>query len=173
MTNAILVLTARGPEKILSEGGSQAWKLDADRAGKSEFLVCVQNRHNGDWGDATEPHSTAFLIGRITEIVPSPERPKRWLIKIGEYAKITVPNIWKGWRYPVRYMSLEGLQIDPTTLEFKPMREPAIEEAPARKLGDVIEGAIQEVAAAAGVPNSAVRISVDLAGGRTATEKNV
>ena len=172
MTNAVVVLTREGPETILSDGGSQAWRLDKNRAGESEFLVCVQNRHNGDWGNATEPHGTAFLIGHITEVVPSPKRLKRWLIKIEDYARINVPNVWQAWRFPVRYMSLEELQTDPTTLEFKPMPEPAIEEAPTVKLGDVIEGAIQQVAAAAGVPKTAVRISVDLAGERMAAEKN-
>jgi hypothetical protein len=59
-------------------------------------------------------------------------------------------------------MSLEELQIDPTTLELQPLREQAVEEAPVQKLGDVIAAARQQIAAAAGVPDSAVRISVDL-----------
>jgi hypothetical protein len=159
MTNAIVVYTSRGPERILSEGGSQAWRLSKDRAEQSEFLVCAQNRHGGEWGNATEPHSTAFLIGRISEIVPSPERPDRWLIKIGEYARISIPNAWQAWRYPVRYTSLEELKIDLTTLTFEPMQEPAIEEA--FTLGDVIEAYKQKIATAAGVPISAVRVSVD------------
>jgi hypothetical protein len=163
MTNAVVVLTARGPEKILAEGGSQNWRLDKDRARESPYLVCVQNRHNGDWGGATEPHGTAFLIGRITEIVPSPEKPNRWLIKIGQYARIDVPNVWGPWRFPVRYMSLEELRIDPATLEFESLKERPIEEAAsAPRLGDVIEVAKQQIAACAGVPSTAVRISVDL-----------
>ena len=125
MNNAVLVLTARGPERLLIEGGSQAWRLNEDRARESEFLVCVQNRHNGEWGGATMPHGTAFLIGRITEIVPSPERPKRWLIKVGEYARIDVPNVWQAWQYPVRYMSLEELEIDPTKLTWETMPDVA------------------------------------------------
>jgi hypothetical protein len=162
MTDAVVVLTARGQETILSEGGSQAWRLNEHRTRGIEFLVCVQNRHNGDWGGATEPHSTAFLIGRISEIAKSPERPDRWIIKISEYAPINIPNVWQAWRYPIRYMSLEELQIDPTTLELQPLREQAVEEAPVQKLGDVIAAARQQIAAAAGVPDSAVRISVDL-----------
>jgi hypothetical protein len=159
MTNAVVVLTARGPDKILAEGGSQNWRLNEDRARKSEYLVCVQNRHNGNWGSATEPHGTAFLIGRITEIVPSPEEPQRWLIKIGQYAKINVPNVWQSWRFPVRYMSLEELGIDPEKLEFETLE--GATHGP-QKLGDVIDLAKQQIAAFAGVPVGAVRISVDL-----------
>jgi len=102
------------------------------------------------------------MVGRNIEILPSPERPKRWLIKAGEYARINVPDVWKAWQYPVRYMSLEELGIDPTALKFEPMETPTIEHTKAPKLGDVIESAKQQIAAAAGVPNAAVRISVDL-----------
>jgi hypothetical protein len=162
MQKAIVVFTARGPEKILAEEGSQAWRLRADRARQSDYLVCTQNRHNGGWGNATEPHGTAFLIGRISEIVPSPERPDRWLIKISEYARISIPNVWQ-WQYPVRYTSLEELQIDPKKLAFEPVQKLPMEEFSSLRLGDVIETAKQQIAAAAGVPNSAIRISVDLA----------
>lgn len=36
--NTVCVLTARGFETILSEGGSQAWVLDANRARKCEYV---------------------------------------------------------------------------------------------------------------------------------------
>ena len=61
----LVVLTARGFERIISEGGSQSWRLKPDRAERREFCVCVQNRHNGHWGGADQEHHHAFLIGRI------------------------------------------------------------------------------------------------------------
>ncbi len=158
--NAIVVLTARGPKKILEEGGSQAWRLNPSHAKRAEFLVCVQNTGNGDWGGASEPHATAFLIGRISEIVPSPERSERWIVKISDYARIEIPNVWKAWRYPVRYMSLSELGIDPAKLKFKPM--PKLITA-SSSLGDVIANAKLTIASVAGVPVEAIRISVDLA----------
>lgn len=134
MATAIVILTVEGPAKILSQGGSRAWRLNEGRARVSEFLVCVQNGNKGEWGSMwgvpTEPHNTAFLIGRITEIVPSPEEPKRWFIKIGEYARISVPGVWQAWRYPVRYLSLEELEIDPAKLTWETM--PDVPETPKR-----------------------------------------
>lgn len=125
---AVVVMTARGPDRILQEGGSQAWVFNPKNAGKHDYLITVQNRHNGQWGGATEPHGTAFLIGKISEIVPSPE-PKsqgRYLVRIGEYARISVPCKWRG-SNPVRYLDIQKeFGIDPDTLDFVPMPVPEV-----------------------------------------------
>ena len=72
--SAICVLTARGIERILAEGGSQAWVLDAKRARACEYVVCVQNcRFADDWGQVSAPHHSAFVVGRLKEVVPSRE----------------------------------------------------------------------------------------------------
>jgi len=136
--NAVVVMTARGPDRILQEGGSQAWVLNPKNAAKHDYLITVQNRHNGQWGGATEAHGTAFLIGKISEVVPSPE-PKskgRYLIKISEYVRISIPCKWRG-SNPVRYLDIQTeFSIDPDTLDFLPMPAPAVlhpdtnEEAP-------------------------------------------
>ena len=36
----------------------------------------------------------------------------------------SVPNAWKGWRYPVHYTTLEDMGIDPTKVAFKPLSGP-------------------------------------------------
>ena len=121
--SAVLVMTARGPERILREGGSQAWVLNPKNAKKHDYLITVQNRHNGQWGGATEPHGTAFLVGKISDVVPckEPKSQGRYLIQISEYARISVPHKWRG-SNPVRYVDmLEEFGIDPDTLEFQPM----------------------------------------------------
>jgi hypothetical protein len=129
MKDAVLVMTARGPDRILQESGSQAWVLNPKNAGKHKYLVTIQNRHNGAWGGATEPHGNAFLVGKISEVVLSPEPrretdPLRYLIKISEYARINVPSKWRG-SNPVRYVNIqEEFGIDPESLEFKPMPTP-------------------------------------------------
>lgn len=125
--SSIVVMTARGPDRILREGGSQAWVLNPANAKKHEFLVTVQNRHNGAWGGASEPHGTAFLIGRISDVVPTTEEGSegRYLIKISEFARIAIRCDWRG-RNPVRYTTLDELGIDPGDIEFKPM--PIMEE---------------------------------------------
>ena len=59
---AIFVLTGRGIETILAEGGSQAWTIDSNRASDCEYVVCIQN-HKQDYFDHKQlsaPHHTAF-----------------------------------------------------------------------------------------------------------------
>lgn len=120
--SAIVVFTARSPQRIVREGGSASWVLNAGRAENCDYLVCTQNQRNS-WGDATQEHGSAFLIGRISglEAMPEENGQMRWLIAISEYAFIDTQNVWQGWRNPVRYATLEDLGIDPDTIDFKPM----------------------------------------------------
>jgi len=123
--NTIVVFTARSPERIIREGGSQAWVLNAARAKQCTWLVCTQNRHNPDYefSDATESHGTAFLLGKVSGVRPSEEANSgdRWLVTISEFARINVPNAWDHGRNPVRYTSLEELGISLDGIEFQPM----------------------------------------------------
>jgi hypothetical protein len=127
--DTVAVLTARSPQRILREGGSQAWVLNPVRAKQCTWLVCTQNRHHADhdFEDATEPHGSAFLVGKIAGLRRSEENPneERWLIAISEYALIELPNVWGGWRNPVRYTSLADLGIDPRSLSFQPLAKAA------------------------------------------------
>ena len=89
--SAICVLTARGIEKILGDGGSQAWVLDAKRARQCEYEVCDQNRgFTDDWGHVSAPHHTAFIVGRLKDVVRSKEldSENRWILTFSEYAEI-------------------------------------------------------------------------------------
>ncbi|WP_252353311.1 hypothetical protein, partial [Acinetobacter baumannii] len=111
--NCVVVLTARGKTRILKEGGSQSWRLNAHNAGKCDYLVCVQNRKQS-WGEPEADHHTAFLVGKISSISQSQEEDAdgRWIINISEYADISIPNMWDGNRNPVSYSSLEEMNID-------------------------------------------------------------
>jgi hypothetical protein len=127
-TRCVAVFTARSPQRILNEGGSQAWSLDASRVRTLPFIVCVQNQNNPDrdFSDASEPHGSAFLIGRISDVVPSQEDPTsdRWMVQISEFATVRNPrNVWQGWRNPVKYGSLEDFGIDLSELDFRPLSE--------------------------------------------------
>jgi hypothetical protein len=127
-TRCVAVFTARSPQRILQEGGSQAWALDAARVRTLPFLVCVQNQNNPDrdFSDASEPHGSAFLVGRISDVIPSPEDPNsgRWMIQISEYSTVQNPkNVWQGWRNPVKYGSLEDFDIDVSKLVFHSVAE--------------------------------------------------
>lgn len=124
--SVVCVLTARGVEMILAEGGSQAWVLDAKRARGCQYVVCVQNRgFTDDWGHVSAPHHTAFVVGKLKDVVRSKEEDSenRWRLVFSEYAEIDVPNAWPGNRNPVLYTDLEQFGIKLDELEFHPMPE--------------------------------------------------
>ncbi|WP_116827506.1 hypothetical protein [Pseudomonas syringae] len=108
----VVVYTCRGKDRILREGGSQAWRIDMSRASKRKFLVCVQNR-NETWGQATADHQSAFLIAKISRIEKSTEKGSadRAIIKISEYAELSFPDAWDGNRNPVAYKHLRDFGI--------------------------------------------------------------
>lgn len=125
---AVFVMTGDGVDRIFQNGGSQSWVLNPRNATKHSYLVTVQTRKTGQLTGATEPHGTAFLIGKITDIVPSNEvnAQGRYLIRISEYARIKVPCKWRG-SNPVRYLDIEEeLGIDPATLDFQPLPGPVM-----------------------------------------------
>jgi hypothetical protein len=132
---AIFVLTGRGIETMLAEGGSQAWAIDANRAKDCEYVVCIQN-HKQDYFDPRQlsaPHHTAFLVGKLagtTAPDPGNDRTRKKLV-FSEYAEIDLADKWPGHRNPVFYGDLEEFGIDVTTLHFQPMpvQQPAAPDA--------------------------------------------
>jgi hypothetical protein len=96
--------------------------------------------------EGPEPHHSAFLVGKISDVVPTPPTPgnnesreDRFLIRFSEYALVDVPNVWvKGDRNPVKYASMEDLGIDPAKLTWEKMLEPGILPY---LTGDVTDGA--------------------------------
>lgn len=172
-TPCLLIFTARGTATLLADGGSQAWRLNPANASKVEYCVCVQNA-KPTWGGADHPHATGFLVGRISEVVGSPERPERYLVRFSEYAEINEPGLWAGQRNPVRYSSLEALGIgSPRDLDWHPM-PPAkprlgasIFDEEGTELGDgdhptplTIAQARAGLAVGLGVPESAIEIII-------------
>lgn len=133
--DTIVVFTARSPGRIVREGGSQAWVLNAARAKNCVWLVCTQNRHNADheFSDATEPHGAGFLLGKISGIRKSrePGDEDRWQVAISEFARIEKPDLWDHGRNPVRYVSLASLGIDPAKVAWQKMPENIIVQPPA------------------------------------------
>ena len=119
--DTVAVFTGKSLDSILGEGGSQSWKLDAGRARKCQYVVCTQNAHNVEaYADGTEDHGSAFLVGRISRIVPATAGdPARWKIQFSEFARISVPNVWTGDRNPVRYTTLDDLGMDLADSNFE------------------------------------------------------
>jgi hypothetical protein len=124
--SAIAVFTANSVAEILEVGGSVSWVVAEKQARRREFLVCVRNARDVTFHDH-EPHGTAFLIGRISDLQPhgfDRKGMQRWIIKISEYALTDYPEKWGEWRNPVKYTTLEELGIDLKKLKFKPMPTP-------------------------------------------------
>jgi len=104
--------------------------LNAKRARKCEYVICVQNRGIvDDWGrQASAGHHVAFLIARLKDVVHSKEKDfeKRWILTFSEYAEIDIPNAWPGFRNPVFYTNVKKhFGIDVASLQFEQM--PSVE----------------------------------------------
>jgi hypothetical protein len=131
---ATLVFTAKTVERILREGGTSSWHLDPNHAHQCLFAVCARNAKNREpWAErekGPEAHRSAFLVGKIRGVVPSPEYPGRYLIQFDEYARVNIPDVWNGNRNPVRYTTLEELGLDPSTLQWESMPAPTEPFAP-------------------------------------------
>ena len=58
---------------------------------------------------------------------PTPENEEapenRYLIEFSEFARVNIPNVWKGDRNPVKYRSADDLGIDFSKLKWEPMPE--------------------------------------------------
>ena len=119
--DTLVVLTARSTERMVREGGSQAWRLVQAHARQMEYIVCTRNVRAA-WGDGHEAHRSGFLVAKVRDVVVSPERADRWLVRFAAYAEIDIPELWrKGDRNPVRYVSLSDMSIDLKRLKWKKM----------------------------------------------------
>lgn len=165
--DAVVVFTGRTVERMLEERGSSAWALDRHHALRCEYVICCRNSRAEFTRPGPEAHGSAFLIARIKDVVPAPGEEHRFLIEFGEYAVIDVPDLWKGWRNPVRYASLAELGIDPTTLQFSPMPDAGgasatterVEGTPRRK-GLTIADAKRGLAETFGVSPDSIEITI-------------
>jgi hypothetical protein len=119
--SALLNFTSAGLKNLIGSRGSKWFKVNKKIASKVKFLVCVQNQKGDPRYGASAPHRTAFLIGHIAGIVPSPRKDsQRSHIAISDYAEINIPDAWGGWQYPVHYTTLEDIGIDLDKLDFTP-----------------------------------------------------
>lgn len=167
-TSAIAVFTGRGAERTIKENGSMAWVLDPRRARKYEYVVCVQNYDaRNDWGDASAPHRTAFLVGRLEAVVPCSKKgetdKQRWLLKFSEYARVDIPDAWPGNQNPVFYTDLESFGIKLEALSFRPMHGSADTALihPERENGSAARGDVTPLSIADAKAGLALKYEVD------------
>ena len=122
--------------------------MDRKKAANCDYVVVCRNA-NSRTAEDDIPHGTAFLVGKIKDVIPSTEVDNRWLIKISEYALIDEPDHWEG-RNPVGYWKGDDFEdIDFKNLDYVPLEKGlTISEA---KLG---------LAAGLGVPIEAIEIII-------------
>ena len=114
MNTAIQTFTENSLEDILDHGGDYDWVLDQDRAKKCQYLVCCSSQGAN--------RKSSFLVGKISgvDFTYTRESSKNsYLVRISEYAEINIPDSWPGNQNPVRYTSLEELNIDLASLKFQ------------------------------------------------------
>ena len=148
--DTVFIFTAKSIETLLEEGGTSRWRLDRNHVRQCTYAVCTRNAH-ASWTEGPEPHHSAFLIGKIKDVVPAhydededaENLEGRFLIEFSEYARVDIPNAWRGGRYPIRYANLADLAIDPSTLHWEamPARADAERAPPVR---DTSIGALAE-----------------------------
>ena len=165
--NVLMVFTFKSTETILGDGGTCSWHVKPQRAQLCEYAVCTRNaKHKSVQGK--EPHGSAFLIGRIRDVVPTPrdidERPDRFLIRFSEYARVSLPNAWKGDRVPTRYMDERELGIHFDKLKWQPLPESASSTPPVEAASALTKLSMAEarplLARQYGVPPDAIEIII-------------
>lgn len=125
MSRAAVVFTFRSIQRMCSEGGTQAWRMHQSHFGTFDYVICARNRRTPDV-EGPEEHGSAFLIGKVRGIVPSPEdhdpAKPRYLILMSEAAIIRdKPNFWKWGRWPTHFDDLKSLGVNPSDYDFKPL----------------------------------------------------
>lgn len=161
MTDSILqVLTYKSVQTIIATGGTQSWALDRRRAKSCKYAVCCRNSQTRT-PEGDEAHGSAFIVGLISDVVPSTETEGRWLVLFSKYAVVDVGDQWEG-RNPVAYYTVEEYEgdIDFDALDWKPMPERTVELTATTKKGMNIAEAKAALAESFGVDPSAIEITI-------------
>lgn len=159
--NVVQVLTYKSVERLLAVGGTQSWALDRNRAKGCKYAVVCRNA-NTRVAEGKEAHGSAFMVGKVSDVVPSTETQGRWLVLFSEYALVNVADQWEG-RNPVRFYTVDEYEghIDFEKLDWMPMPERSAEpEAPDGGKGMSIAEAKAALAETFGVDPSAIEITI-------------
>jgi hypothetical protein len=156
----LVVFTAKSVETLLGDGGTSSWRLDRKHARECTYVVCTRNAH-ASWVEGDEAHHSAFLVGRISDVVPAePDDPEdgRFLVKFSQIARVDVPDVWKkGDRNPIRYATLAELGISSSSLRWEPMPPPP---RPPAARGLTIPEAKAGLGLHFGVPPESIEITI-------------
>jgi|GEM_PF-5461172 len=169
---ALHIFTARGFEQLRSRlGGTAYWKLNPANAAKEQYVFLYHNANPyaaemvGERPIHPDLHGQVFAVGEVRDIKlasPTSDVSGRCLVRFKSIAKFENPNLaWSGQRNPVRYSPNTG-EFDPTILEWFKVREDLpLPPAMCDNTPLTISEARQRLSQSLGVPQSAVRITIE------------
>lgn len=127
MNEILVVLTKETIEDIRKQRGTASWKLDAKRARRCVYALCVRNSQQHRHRDC-QPHGSAFMLGKIggVEFSSDPKYRKRYLVRFTKFIEYPtpVPNAWRQNRNPVAYIKLDDLVKIISRSQWKLMPSP-------------------------------------------------
>jgi hypothetical protein len=123
--DTVMVFCGKSLQTLKNAGGCGDWKLDKNRALRKSYVVTVRN-HHAPWSELDVPHGVAWFVGTVKDVVEAPGG--RWLVKVGRYALIDIPQNW-GSRNPVAYVRLDDLGVDPEKLDWHDFPDAGVQVA--------------------------------------------
>ncbi len=171
----LMVFTGKSRDRIIEEGGTSSWVLKPEVVRQFRYAVCTRNELRAEElsgaNMGSEPHGSAFLVGRISGVKKVGERNgrDRYLVTFDAVAEVNVPDVWDGSRNPVRYIDaveIEAKGIVFGDLAFKPLAPPThpatalSPEVPSVAKPMTIAQAKAGLAATFGVPEGAIEIII-------------
>lgn len=174
-TGVLVVFTAKTADQIIELGGTQSWVLNEKSMRDVGYVVCTRNSdpsYDEECGVRTEPHNSAFLVGKVTGLTKVDHRNgrDRFRVNISHYALVSVPDFRHGsTRNPVTYSDVGQCQhngINIEALEFVPMPAPKAADAETAqaptigKKGLSIPEAKEGLSIFFGVPAESIQITI-------------
>lgn len=119
--DTVLVLTRKGIETMVAEGGCAYWRANAQSLSSCTYIVATRNARAPD-REGDEPHGAAFMVGEV-DGVSLHEDSGRYIIKMKRFAclKHPIPEVWTpGGSNPVHYARMADLPISLKSLKWEP-----------------------------------------------------
>jgi hypothetical protein len=117
--DTVLVLTWKGINSMVREGGCGYWRANAQSLSSCKYLVATRNSRRSE-REGDEPHGAAFLVGEVSGVS---QEGNRYIINLKRFALLDdpVPDVWtSGGSNPVHYEFFETLGIDRRKLKWQP-----------------------------------------------------
>ena len=124
MAEVLTVLTFKSAQHIVGDGGTQSWVISQRRARRCTYVVCVRHQQGPYKAEGNEPHKHAFLVGKVSGVVPSGETADRFRVEFTEYAIVDGPHIPLNSASPTQYFpSLKSIGIDEDSLHWRSIND--------------------------------------------------